>query len=87
MDLGLKVVYQVYALPIRDLANSLKHSSLSLVPCIEPHGVNESAHLLYSTPIPSIERVEFWGFISFGIRLVKELCWKRGISRELLRDP
>ena len=87
MNLGLKVVYQVYALPIRDLVNSFKHSSLSLVLCIEPHGVNESAHLLYNTPIPSIERVEFWGFISFRIRLVEELCWKRGISGELLGDP
>ena len=43
--------------------------------------------MLYNTSVPSIKRVELWGFISVGVRLAKEFWWEWGISRELLGDP
>ena len=57
------------------------------MPCIGTHGMNKSTHVLYNTLIPPIKRVEFWGFISFGVRLAKALYWEWGILRKLLGDP
>ena len=34
--------------------------------------MNEPTHMLHSTSISSIKRMELWGFVSFGVWLAKE---------------
>jgi len=49
--------------------------------------VNELTHLLYSTSISSIKKMEFRVFISIKIRFAKEFWWEWEIPRKLLGDP
>ena len=84
MDPSLSMVYQVYALSSMDLANSLRHSSVS---CVGAHNVNEPTHVFHSASISSVKRMELWGSYPLGYGLPRSSGGNGGSRENCLGIP